>query len=173
MPKATSQDLLFVSKAPKERLDAFAAGVSLVQRTGYDVTQLRVKATLDRLTFARSFLLNAEFAYQSTPPMNRVAVSRGYYSLYHSLRSVSFFIHGGDDYEKHSVLPTKLPKDFPDSRIWMNALKVARLERNRADYDPYPKNDRQFEAAANNLITGARKFLPIARRYLRQKGCIP
>lgn len=171
MPKATGQDLLFVSKASKERLDAFAAGISLVQRTDYDLTQLRAKATLDRIIFARDFLQSAETAINSAPPMNRVAVSRGYYSMYHCLRAAVFFVNGGDDHEKHSILPNKLPDDFPDQKYWENSLKGARYDRNRADYDPYPKNDNQFRSAAENIVANAKLIIPITRAYLRRKGC--
>ena len=171
MPGVTSKDLLLISKAPKEKLDAFAAGAALIERTGYDINRLRIKAALDRLALARSVLKSAQLASKSKPPMHRVTVSRAYYSMYHAFRCASFFVFGGDDHEKHLDLPSKLPRDFPDRANWENALKGARLERNRADYDPYPKRDRNFAATAAQLISDAEALMPLVSKYLKNKGC--
>jgi uncharacterized protein (UPF0332 family) len=171
MRRATDQDLLLVSKANKEKLDAFSAGESLVNRTGYEIRRLKAKVTADRLIFARSLLASAQSTLGATSPFYRSTVSRAYYSLYHTFRAVSFFTNGGDDHEAHSVLPSKLPSDFPNRSIWENSLKYARLERNRADYDPYPKSDKNFESVAKKLVAEAQSLLPIARAYLKSKGC--
>ncbi len=171
MARVRHQDLLLVSKAKKTKLDSLATGASLVERTGYSVPQLVIKSTKDRIEFARTLLVSAELAIQGSRPVFRSAVSRAYYSMYHSCRAVSYYIHGGDDHEEHSKLPSNIPHDFPDHSHWENNLKRARYERNRADYDPYPKKDRLFETAANDLIDEARILLPMARKYLRQKGC--
>ena len=135
MPKANDNDLTFVSKGTKERLDLLAAGVSLEKRTGYSISILRGKAVGDRLGLARFILKNAEHALTQAVPSYRTAVSRAYYSMYHAARALSFFSNGGDDYEEHSKLPGNIPKDFPSRASWENKLKRARLERNRADYD--------------------------------------
>ena len=171
MPRITSSDLLFVSKARKEKLDSLSSGVSLVARTGYDLERIRIKAALDRIEFARTILKCAEEALRVNPPMCRTATSRGYYSMYHALRAVTFFVSGGDDHEKHVDLPSQLPRDFPDRATWENCLKTARLERNKADYDPYPKKDKQFATCSQQILQDARTLMPIVRKYIRQKGC--
>jgi hypothetical protein len=89
------------------------------------------------------------------------------------MRAVVFFSVGGDDHEKHSVLPDHVPSDFPAQAGWQNTLKNARLERNRADYEPYPDSDKGFESAARMVVSDAEALLPIASAYLRRKGCTP
>ena len=173
MPRATDQDLLFVSKGSMERLDAFAAGASLTERTGYSISALRSKAVSDRLKLARSILESAENSLARPTPSFRTAVSRAYYSMYHITRALSYFVHGGDDNQDHYKLPGSIPHDFPSHSHWENELKRARLERNRADYDPYPKSDRQFESTAQDLVQHARDLMPVVRRYLRHKGWKP
>ena len=91
--------------------------------------------------------------------------------MYHSLRAATFFSYGGDDHEKHVELPLKLPHDFPDRANWENALKNARLERNKADYDPYPKREASFRDSAIVQIVVARSLPPIVGIYLKGKGC--
>lgn len=173
MPRATDKDLLFVSKGSKERLDTLVAGTRLVASTGYPIETLRSKAVSDRLELARSILKSAENSLTRPAPSFRTAVSRAYYAMYHTIRALSYFTHGGDDHQEHSKLPASIPTDFPSHSRWENELKRARLERNRADYDPYPRNDRRFEDAAEYLTQNARILLPIARRYLRYKGWRP
>jgi len=169
MRKAASSDLLFVSKSPKDKLGSLEAGASLVQRTGYQIKELRSKAADDRLALARALLRDASAAMLTSPALYRTAVSRSYYSMYHALRAAAYLYHGGDDHEQHTVLPSKIPDDFPDKKNWENTLKNARLERNRADYDPYPRSDRDFAAIAQSLLQSATDLIPIARTYLRSK----
>ena len=171
MPKINSTHLLVISKARKDKLDNLAFGASLVASTGYDVKEIRIKAALDRFEFARKILQSAEAIPISKLQMSRTKISRAYYSMYHALRAVTFFVTGGDDHEEHTVLPGKLPNDFPDRAIWENCLKTARLERNRADYDPYPKADKQFVAFSKQVVEEARALMPIVRQYLKSKGC--
>lgn len=169
MRKARAHELLFVSKATKEKLDALADGAGLVTRTGYAINELRAKATFDRLVLARMMLECAEASFKCK--LHRATVSRAYYSMYHALRAATFYVFGGDDHEKHSDLPAKLPQDFPNRATWENALKSARLERNRADYDPYPKSDQKFAPVAKGMTAEAQSLFPIIKKYLKQKGC--
>lgn len=164
-------DLLFISKSPKAKLDMFKAGISLETRTGYSLAELVDKATNDRLILGREFIRHAKNALGSQQPCYRSAVSRSYYSMYHVFRGVTYYVTGGDDHEDHTKLPSAIPADFPSQGHWENDLKSARFDRNRADYDPYPRNDRQFAAAAARLLGQADALLPIARAYLRGRGC--
>lgn len=92
--------------------------------------------------------------------------------MYHLIRAVVYYHAGGDDHEDHTKLPGEIPKDFPDVGVWTNTLKQARFERNRADYDPYPKQDAKFSLIAEDLVAQAKRLTRISRNYLLGKGAI-
>lgn len=167
-PSIRDRDLLFLLKAHKEKIAAFRAGVSLEFRTGRTIDEIVHRGVKDRLVLARRCLDAAHDC--AAAEQFRSSVSRAYYSMYHTIRSVVFFITDGDDHEQHTVLPGHLPTDFPSNPQWENDLKIARLERNRADYDPYPR-DRSFEPTAITTMSQASTLLPVARQYLVGKGC--
>lgn len=171
MPRAHAKDLLFVSKSDKKTIASLKAGASLQKRTGYWIDQLRVKATADRIELSRKLLLAAKAAARGRSRSYRSATSRAYYSMYHAFRATAFFIHEGDDHEEHTKLPSGIPDDFPSKATWENDLKGARLDRNRADYDPYPKNDLTFKQMALDLVKKADSLRLVVRTYLRKKGC--
>jgi hypothetical protein len=173
MPRAAADEVLYVSEAKKNRIDTLVRGVQLVDKTGYTIGQLRGRAVFDRLALAKRFIEDAEVAIEQNPPRCRTAVSRAYYAMYHLLRTVSYHSHGGDDYEGHDVLPGKIPAAFPNRGSWEHDLKLARLERNRADYEPYPRKDNQFQPTALELIAKARDLDRIVRRFLRANGWKP
>lgn len=91
--------------------------------------------------------------------------------MYHSVRAVVYFVHGGDDYQPHSELPSRLPSDFVDSSLWQNAFKDARSHRNDADYDPYPSDPQNWRAIATDLSANAQALLAESGEYLKRKGC--
>lgn len=171
--RLTAQDALFVSESQKRKLSEFRAGVCLEDRTGYTVDEIVGRVTLDRIRFGVRLLNSAQRLLLLRPPEYRQTTSRGYYAMYHIVRAVVFFVVGGDDHEKHSALPDHIPSDFPNHALWQNKLKNARLERNRADYEPYPIYDKSFETAARTVVSETEALLPIARAYLRRKGCTP
>lgn len=171
MPRARAKDLLLVSKSPKKTIDLFKAGASLQARTGYEIDVLRSKATVDRIELSQRLCLAAKAATNGANASFRSATSRAYYSMYHALRATAYFVHQGDDHEEHTKLPSGIPRDFPGRAAWENDLKGARLERNRADYDPYPKNDLMFKSIALDLIKKAEDLSPVVRSYLKKKGC--
>lgn len=171
MPRAHAKDVLLVSKSNKKTLDSFRSGVSLESRTGYKIDMLVSKATVDRLELSRRLRLDAQAATKGAHRSFRSATSRAYYAMYHALRATAFFANGGDDYEEHSKLPSGIPRDFPDRHNWENDLKNARYDRNRADYDQYPKNDLIFAPIAAQLIQKANELFPVVRSYLQKKGC--
>lgn len=105
------------------------------------------------------------------PPLYRGALSRFYYSMYHSMRAVVYFSHEGDDFQAHSKLPGYTPDDFPEASLWQNALKDARTRRNAADYDAYPKSDKAYRAGALALQVQAIELEKLSREYLKLKGC--
>lgn len=172
MPRrASAKDLLHVAESRAEKLAAYRAGVSLEFRTGYSIDELRSIACRDRMLLASRTLKCAQWALTHNPPLYRLALGRAYYSMYHMMRTVVFFMNGGDDHQEHRELPKHLPHDFPNSTLWENALKNARLERNHADYEAYPSNEKGFKPTAEKIVQNARDLMPIARRYLMQKGC--
>jgi len=171
MPRAHAKDLLFVSKSDKKTIASWKAGASLQERTGYQIDELRVKATADRIELSQRLCLAAKAAVRGRSKSYRSATSRAYYSMYHAFRAAAFFIHEGDDHEEHTKLPSGIPGDFPNKATWENDLKGARLDRNRADYDPYPKNDLMFKQMALELIKKADSLKAEVRTYLKNKGC--
>jgi uncharacterized protein (UPF0332 family) len=171
MPRARPQDVLLIAKSTQKTIGLYKAGVSLEKRTGYVIDILVSKATVDRFEFSQTLLLAAKAAAGGPNRSFRSATSRAYYSMYHALRATAFFFHQGDDHEEHSKLPSGIPGDFTDRQNWENDLKNARYERNRADYDPYPKNDIMFRSTAEQLIEKAEGLLPIVKAYLQKKGC--
>ncbi|MEU0687029.1 HEPN domain-containing protein [Streptomyces uncialis] len=160
-----------ITQADKRTLATFVEGVSLQTRSSRVISDLQHQVCADRIRFSASFLVSAQKALNSRPGQHRSAISRYYYSMYHAARAVVYFNHGGDDHEKHSVLPTKLPTDFPNSSYWQNELKDARLNRNSADYDPYPESQKHWQGLAKALSVTAPTFLQLATQYLKQKGC--
>ncbi len=91
--------------------------------------------------------------------------------MYHAMRAAAYLSYGGDDHESHSELPKKVPDDFPDQALWKNDLKDARLARNAADYDPYPRGRKSWEARALAMKVRADNLIRETRTYLRGQGC--
>jgi uncharacterized protein (UPF0332 family) len=168
--KIIDEHLLRIAKAHAKEISNFRLGIHLHSTTGYGVDTLVSNASRDRLRLARQILAGARWA-AGQKPQYRLALARAYYSIYHAARAVVFFVEGGDDHEAHSELPKHIPKDFPNCNLWENTIKTARFERNRADYDPYPKLDHAFADAAKCTLKSAQEFLPLARQYLLRKGC--
>jgi uncharacterized protein (UPF0332 family) len=108
---------------------------------------------------------------QLKAPPYRSAISRYYYSMYHCFRAAAFIFHRGDNHEGHSELPKHLPTDLPSLALWRNELKIARLARNDADYDPYPRTNTPWLVKAKSIKTNANKAVLETRNYLRSKGC--
>jgi len=170
MPAAAENDLRFLSELQVTRVRDLKAGASLVARTGFQVDDLAAKVALDRLALGAALHREARAAMKRNPASYRNAISRGYYAMYQTFRGIVFLVSGGDDHEKHSDLPGHLPKDFPGVSYWENALKTARLERNRADYEPYPRKDAHFQARAIAVLNDSQQLRTVARTYLRGKG---
>jgi len=163
--------LLLVSKGTAEKLNSFRLGARLTQTSGLTIEQLIEQATRDRFKFAQELLRAAKNAAIAPQPQNRLALGKAYYAMYHACRAVVYLIEGGDDHEAHSEVPKHLPRDFPDRNVWENEIKTARYERNRADYDPYPKSDKAFAAITVSTIRKADNFVTAARGYLARKVC--
>jgi uncharacterized protein (UPF0332 family) len=162
--------LLTLVKSKKDQLNTFKQGVFLEKFFGKAIDDLHKEVCAERYNLGKNIFQIAKQA-MGTSPNYRLAIGRSYYSMYHCARAVVYFSSGGDDYEEHSALPKNLPGDFPDRDTWINDLKTARLERNKADYDPYP-DDRDFKSEAEFLVKRAEELLAISKVYLRGKGLI-
>lgn len=170
-PKLSDKHLLNITKGNIDTLKGMGYGIYLTSHSGLTLDQLVENACRDRFHLAQGFLRASRQAFSGPNRNYRVTLARAYYAMYHAARSIVFFVHGGDDHESHQNVPKNLPQDFVDRARWENEIKTARLERNRADYDPYPKGDRAFMLPATNALKSAENFLPTARQYLKRKGC--
>lgn len=170
MPRITENELLLVSKASQEILKGFSRGVDLSNRSGKSIQELQMIVAKDRLKLANLHLRQAVGTSKLLEPLHRATISRAYYAMYHAARAATYISMGGDDHEQHSVLPGKIPADFPDCEVWKNKLKEARLERNRADYDPYPAGDINFSDQASEILKNARLLMKQTTVYLQSKS---
>lgn len=167
---ATYKELLAVSKATRESLEAFKRGVYLEGATARSIEDLKRQVCLDRLRLSKRFLRASRSSLRSRPRQHRQSISRGYYAMYHAVRAMVFNSHGGDDFQEHSELPKHLPGDFPGRTSWENDIKEARLRRNEADYDPYPLNEASFRKSAVDIAAKAAKLLRVVSTYLKARG---
>jgi hypothetical protein len=170
MPKASETDLRLLSELEARRIGDLKMGIALGTRTGYQMADLIAKVALDRLSLAAALHREARAALNRNPRSCRNVISRSYYAMYQTFRGIVFYVTQGDDHEKHSILPQHLPRDFPAVGYWENALKSARLERNRADYEPYPRDDSVFAQRALAIYKDSHQLRIAARAYLRGKG---
>ena len=160
-----------VTKAKVKDVSLWREGVNLELATGHTLDELRERTTSDRLNLAADFARRAERLHDGPTISNRDAISRAYYAMYHAWRAVAYFSHEGDDYEEHKKLPDFAPPEFPTVEAWQNRLADARLTRNQADYDAYPKSDAAWSNDAARLVAESRELVSLCRRYLRQRGC--
>jgi uncharacterized protein (UPF0332 family) len=165
------QALLRVSKADKKTLGLMAEGVHLSTSTTRALPDLQEQTCADRLRLARELWGAAEKLTRARPAQYRSAISRYYYAMYHAMRAVVYYVHGGDDHNAHSALPGHVPQDFVNSALWQNTLKDARSHRNDADYDPYPLDAGIWRTVALDLKAQSDQLIALAEDYLRRKGC--
>lgn len=163
----TTKNRLRVSQGEKRDFERWAEGRYLESRAGRTIEDLRAVAVNDRLGLAAEHLREGKHALLADRSDGRAAVSRFYYAMYHALRAVCLLHHGGDDYQEHQVLPKHLPADLPDADTWSENLIRARLSRNRADYDVYPKSRDHWLREARSIEEMAEGVLNVARKYVR------
>jgi uncharacterized protein (UPF0332 family) len=171
MAFAPRESMKRVAEARKTDLNKWEEGVRLERLSGHSIEELRHRAAADRLRLSAELATRARQLAEGAQTSFRDAVSRAYYSMYHSWRAVVYFESGGDDNQEHKTVAKYSPAGFADVAIWQNTLKTARETRNRADYEPYPKADSAWRTDAVELCNQADDLLRLARRYLRQGGC--
>lgn len=163
--------LILISEGKKQSINDFRLGAYLERTSGQPIDKLLEIAIIDRLRFAEQTLKTARKFARQLDKQHRLTIARSYYAMYHTARAVVFHAEGGDDYQEHSTLRNKLPPDFPDYAMWKNKMNDARLERNKADYVPYPVKESAFSETAAMTLDNAEQFMRQARQYLKSKGC--
>jgi uncharacterized protein (UPF0332 family) len=164
-------ELLLISKYKKSQIDWLRNGIRIEQAAGRSIGDLLLQACAARHSLAGHFLKSAALLLKVKPARHRDGISRSYYSMYHAARAVVFLANQGDDHQEHDQLYRFLPSDFPDVDSWQNELKDARLKRNEADYDFFPKSNLSFRTASISLFGKAKEFHAECTHYLRNRGC--
>ena len=173
MPRVLPNNrLIRLTEATNKQINDWKEGISLQNESRRTIPELINKAAADRWYFAYEHRHNANKLLSSKPPLYRSAISRYYYSMYHAMRACVFVSHEGDDHQEHGKLPLHIPGDFPSGANWQNMLRNARVLRNRADYEPYPKSNIAWKQDALDLKQDADLFLSTTRTYLQNKGGI-
>jgi uncharacterized protein (UPF0332 family) len=168
LPQVVTAEALLQSVA-----QATISQVALLPATigrGFTTTNMVKQIVSDRLELAGSHLRTADTLAQAT--QYRSAISRYYYSMYHAARAIAFGYHKGDDYQRHSVLPTQLPPPLPNEPRWKNELDDARLVRNMADYDLYPRAALDWKNDSVNLAVVASEFLAECEDFAMDIGLV-
>jgi len=172
MANLSDDRLLRISKAPKATIDAWREGISIEGTAGMTLSDIACRVACDRWRLGSEHLAHAQAQMRKRPKLNRAAVSRAYYGMYHFIRASTFIHFGGDDHEEHRKLPAAVPDDFPNRDVWSNALKSAREHRNRADYDPYLTGSLSWLRMATDVVREAAALEITSKTYLKTKGCI-
>ncbi len=160
-----------IAEASCECVKIWKEGVSLEKDSGKRIQILLCATAADRWKLGYVFRAQANtfFATQQF----RSAISRYYYSMYHTMRACVFIHHEGDDHEKHSELPLHIPPTLdPAGTDWQTKLKDARLLRNRVDYEAYPKSENAWRRNAITIRADANQLVIVSRSYLKLKGCL-
>lgn len=159
-----------LAKVQSRRVETFREWIALEARWGRALDDLLHQVASDRLSLAEEFLNMGDTMSRSRKDLSRSSISRYYYAIYHGLRAVAFYDAQGDDHDDHSRLDKGVPTDFPNRALVVNRLKDARIWRNEADYDPYPRTGTYFELTEKALKPIAHETVAAARAYLLSKG---
>jgi uncharacterized protein (UPF0332 family) len=164
-------ELLNISKYKKNQIDWLRNGIRIEHVAGQTIGDLISQACVSRHFLAEHFLKSAAMLLKLKPARHRDAISRAYYAMYHAARAVVYLVNQGDDHQEHDQLYKHLPSDFPNADTWKNELKEARLKRNEADYDFFPKSNLSFRSASLSLFAKAKEFHSECENYLQNRGC--
>lgn len=159
--------MLYITNCKAAQLSALSTGP---HRYPFPVAQMVQQAASDRLTLAGEHLRAGDHSLLGS--RFRSSISRHYYAMYHAARAVVFAVTAGDDHERHSVLPRKLPASMTNRARRENELTSARLLRNEADYDPYPASESEWERDARTLSVIAAHFVQECEEFALLNGLI-
>jgi uncharacterized protein (UPF0332 family) len=163
--------LLRIGQAKKQQQADWLEGINLQIAAAQSIQQLRQRVAAARYGLAVDMRRSSRYAQTSGHALDRLVISRSYYSMYHAMRAAAYMYYEGDDHQQHADLPQRIPDDFQNRLDWSNQLKSAREYRNQADYDPYPRTAAYWRGIAHVVATDSKNLLPIVRMYLRAKGC--
>lgn len=166
-PAAVEAFLLRITTSKSAQIDAME-GVG--GRVPFPRSALIAQAAVDRISLAGTHFRTADTLLLQED--FRSAISRFYYAMYHAARAITFAHHGGDDHERHSVLPRNLPSDLERRNELSAELVGARLLRNQADYDPYPSVSGAWRGEAQSLASTAAGFVQSCEAYALEKGYV-
>lgn len=163
-------DVVFIGTLTASEVQCGRRSVHASREHNQSFDNLLLLAAASRWRLGRLFLQEGQSLLSLPTPLFRLAVSRLYYSMYHSMRAVAFTHFRGDDNEGHSKLHTKEIPGFDQTIKWQSILKNARTERNQADYDPFPSDDTNFEGAARSMEQDAAAIQHASMTFLRSRG---
>lgn len=168
MPQTVTPEALLqsVAQGTIQQIAALPASIGRNFRTNDLLRQI----VSDRLELAGDHLRTADTLVQLAA--FRSSISRYYYAMYHGARAICFGYHKGDNYQKHSVLPNNLPLNFPNIARWANELNNARLVRNMADYDLYPRASSDWQNDSVSLSVAASEFLAECENFAMSAGLV-
>lgn len=127
-------------------------------------------AVKERWSLSQATLRTARRLANSNNPDYRNVIGRFYYAMYQGARTTAFAFYKGDDHEAHTKLQIKLPGSIPNATHLKHQLKDARLTRNKADYELFPKTNAAWKSDADRLGSVAPLFLGTLQAYLIQRG---
>lgn len=168
MPQMITPEALLQSVA-QGTIQQLASMPTSIGRSFSSIDLLR-QIVSDRLELAGNHLRTGDSMAQLAA--YRSSISRYYYAMYHGARAICFGYHKGDDYQRHSVLPNNLPSAFPDIARWASELNGARLVRNMADYDIYPRAMSDWENDSVTLSVTASEFLAECENFAMSAGLV-
>ncbi len=101
----------------------------------------------------------------------RLVVSRAYYAAYNASKAVRYLVQGqvAGDVDDHKKV-ADLPNDFPERVFWTSVLIEMRIDRNIADYEPWPGCLRRLAASPKKAVEYADRFVQTVRSYLKDRG---
>jgi hypothetical protein len=168
LPQTTTPEALLQSVAQGTIAQLASLPPSIGRR--FHTTTLIGQIVSDRLELAGNHLRTGDTLAQSAS--YRSAISRYYYAMYHAGRAICFGYHKGDNYQSYSALPSHLPPPLPNLSRWQNELDDARLVRNMADYDLYPRATSDWKDDSTSLAVSAAEFLIECEEYAMNNGLV-
>jgi uncharacterized protein (UPF0332 family) len=168
LPQTITSEALLQSVAQGTITQIASLPVSIGR--SFATTNLMRQVVSDRLELAGNHLRTGDTLAQLTS--YRSAISRYYYAMYHAGRAICFGYYKGDDYQLHRVLPRNLPPTLPNFSRWTNELDDARLVRNMADYDLYPRATSDWKNDSVALAISGSEFLIECEEFAMKAGLI-
>lgn len=169
MPTVRPTDMLLrhISTSTSSQLSALP---TVGAKYPFPLPDLILQVTSDRLLLAGDHLRSGDQLLLGQH--FRSAISRYYYAMYTAARSIVYACVKGDDFERHNLLPRNLPATMPHVTRREQQLIYARLLRNEADYDIYPRSPPDWEHDARSISIEAAEFVLACEDFALTNGLI-